>query len=266
MEEWVETKDATMTLQREMVPLEPQAVHIHLLRVKEIFSSPSTLLSEEELSRMSQFSLESRRQEYAWSRLLLRQLSAFYLKIDSREIRFDFQEGGKPILEKTRLRFNLSHTQGLIACSFAWREVGIDVEKTDLSPEAFRRGKLLAERYFSPREVEFLRSQPLQSQGLLFFQLFTMKEATIKARGQGLGFSLSRFTVPLPPRERAYLGGWEHFARTFEDDGYCLAQVTKNTNDALCEYQIYDWDPESLISFLNPRDPARDRILIPGVF
>ncbi len=252
-----------MTLERETAPLEPQAVHIHLFRIKETVLDRPSFLSEDEQSRMGDFGLESRRREYLWSRLLLRQLAAFYLKSDPHRIRFGFQEGGKPVLEKTRLRFNLSHTQGLIACSFSWCEVGIDVEKVDLSPEAFQRGRRLAERYFSPREIDFLRSQPLESQGPLFFQLFTMKEAMVKALGQGLCFSLSGFTVPLPPPERASSGGWEYFTRTLEGGVYCLAQVTKNKNDAPGQYQIYDWDPESLISFSNSRSHDRARDLSP---
>jgi 4'-phosphopantetheinyl transferase len=239
-----------MTPKPQMASLGPKEVHIHLLRTKEAFAGLSVLLPAEDQAQISRFGLESRRREFLWSRLLLRRLAAFYLKNPPSELQFGFRGGGKPILEKSRLRFNLSHTQGLVACCFSWREVGLDIERIDLTPSAVRRGALLAERYFSREEVDFIRAQPPESQGSVYFQLFTMKEATVKALGRGLGLSFKRFSVPLPLLEISRSGPWEYFIPTLEKAGYCLAQVTKNTQNTPCRYQIYDWDQESFIPLL----------------
>jgi hypothetical protein len=93
------------------------------------------------------------------------------------------------------LRFNISHTDGLIACAVTiGREVGVDVET--------RRPSLLhdvAGRHFAPREVSDLRSLPELEQDRVFFDYWTLKEAYIKARGFGLALPLGDFAFKLNP-------------------------------------------------------------------
>jgi phosphopantetheinyl transferase len=239
---WVETKDKSMTFKRETTFLGPDAVHIHLLRIKEIFPGLLAFLSEEDQARIRGFSLEARRQEYLWSRLLIRELAGFYLKKDPDNLRFGLRKGGKPILEGSRLRFNLSHTQELIACSFSWHEVGIDIEKIDLSLGALQRGRRLAERYFSGQEKDFLRAQPLETQGLAYFQIFTMKEAYVKASGHGLRLPFNLFSIPLIFGRSCQSGRWSWLSQIVGSAQYSLAQVTDNPRRRPLEHKIYEWD------------------------
>jgi 4'-phosphopantetheinyl transferase len=230
------------TFKRETAFLGPDAVHIHLLRISEIFPGLLAFLSEEDQARIRGFSLEARRQEYLWSRLLLRQLAAFYLKKDPGKLRFGLRKGGKPILEGSRLRFNLSHSQGLIACSFSRHEVGVDIEKIDLSPEALQRGRRLAERYFSKQENDFLRAQPLKTRGLAYFQIFTMKEAYVKASGHGLSLPFNLFSIPLIFGRSCQSGRWSWLSQIVGSGQYSVAQVTDNPRRLPLEYKIYEWD------------------------
>ncbi|MGH9333944.1 MAG: 4'-phosphopantetheinyl transferase family protein, partial [Vicinamibacteria bacterium] len=92
------------------------------------------------------------------------------------------------------LRFNLSHTSGLIVCLVArGRQVGVDVE------DRSRGGELLdvADRFFSPFEVQALRALPEEDQIDRFFFYWTLKESYIKARGLGLAIPLSQFSFDL---------------------------------------------------------------------
>jgi 4'-phosphopantetheinyl transferase len=88
------------------------------------------------------------------------------------------------------LRFNLSHTAGLVACAVALdRDVGVDVEH--LWPPTFDIG--LARHHFAPAEVAGLEALPPEARRARFFALWTLKEAYIKARGLGLALPLERF-------------------------------------------------------------------------
>ena len=93
------------------------------------------------------------------------------------------------------LRFNLSHTDGLVVCLVAVeREIGVDVEHT---ARAGSVGIEIAERFSSPSEVAELRSLPFADQRSRFFDYWTLKEAYIKARGLGLHLPLDQFSFHL---------------------------------------------------------------------
>jgi 4'-phosphopantetheinyl transferase len=118
-----------------------------------------------------------------------------YADVPPEAWRFVTNEYGRPEIDAPVgarwLKFNLSHTGGLIGLIVAReREVGVDVEDRD------RRGRLLAvaDRYFSPAEVEALRALPENEQLDRFFLYWTLKESYIKARGKGLAIPLSQFS------------------------------------------------------------------------
>jgi 4'-phosphopantetheinyl transferase len=93
------------------------------------------------------------------------------------------------------LRFNISHTEGLIACAVTiGREVGVDVEHIGR-----RLTHDIAGRFFAPREVNDLKALPDDQQHKVFFDYWTLKEAYIKARGFGLALPLGDFAFKLSP-------------------------------------------------------------------
>ena len=103
---------------------------------------------------------------------------------------------GRPYLalrppETPDLRFNLSHTPGLVACAVTiGREVGLDVEHIGRSLVHDN----IPERFFSAREVADLRARPAAEQRVVFFDYWTLKESYIKARGLGLALPLGQFS------------------------------------------------------------------------
>jgi 4'-phosphopantetheinyl transferase len=109
------------------------------------------------------------------------------------------------------LRFNLSHKPGRITCLIGCdREVGVDVE--DLS--ASRKHLLnIADRFFSPSEAATLQKLPVGQQLNRFFELWTLKESYIKARGRGLSLGLSKFSFTVTADTATV-----RFDPDFEDD------------------------------------------------
>ena len=93
------------------------------------------------------------------------------------------------------LRFNLSHTDGLIICGVVLKQdIGVDVEDTE------RKGAPLeiADRFFSAQEVHDLNQVPDSEKRKRFFNYWTLKESYIKARGMGLSLPLEQFTFHIP--------------------------------------------------------------------
>ena len=165
--------------------IQADEVHIHLLRLEGEALPGEDLyqfLSPEEAKHCGQ------RAEHAWGRLFLKKLAAFYLETGMGSLHFGSNPWGKPFLKESPCHFNLSHTQGLVACSFARQEIGIDVEKVDF--EGRRSWPLLARRFFSPKEQDYLSSRPPESRPMEFLKIFTRKEAYGKALGRAWSASL----------------------------------------------------------------------------
>jgi 4'-phosphopantetheinyl transferase len=156
------------------------------------------LLDAEERERAARFKFPVPRNQFVISRALLRQALGCYRRVDARAIRFRTTGNGKPELAESPdlrlddLRFNLSHTAGTTLFAVArHRQVGVDVERIRPDTDALE----LAERFFSPPEVQWLRSQPVAQRVPSFFTCWTAKEAYIKAQGEGLSLPLSSFGV-----------------------------------------------------------------------
>lgn len=157
-----------------------------------------SLLTEDERKKCARFRFEKDRLTCLVTRALVRTVLSRYADVAPERWRFIENAYGRPEVsepEKERgLRFNLSHTNGLVVCLVARdREVGVDVEDRE------RHGDLLevADRFFSPYEVDALRALPEGEQLERFFSYWTLKESYIKARGMGLSLPLSQFSFLL---------------------------------------------------------------------
>lgn len=140
--------------------------------------------------------------ERAQGRAPLLEILAHYLGGSADEVRLVAGEHGRPRLADapvTRLDFNWSHCLGHAAVALArGRSPGIDIEPLDERANALR----LAQRYFHPAETAALAALPAQERTRAFLELWTAKEAVLKALGRGLAFGLHRLQVSLRPAPR----------------------------------------------------------------
>jgi len=149
------------------------------------------LLGAEELARWRRLATWRGRREYLLTRELVRTTLSRYAAVDPRAWRFRVGAKGRPEIADPppapALRFNVSHTPGLIVCAVAReREIGVDVE-------AWKRpcaSVALAERFFSSSEAAAIRGGAAERRAGLFVRLWTLKEAYVKARGLGLAAGL----------------------------------------------------------------------------
>ena len=125
--------------------------------------------------------------EFIVTRALLRMLIGHYTGLLPNEIRFCHGPNGKPSVQEDpssrMVKFSLSHSAGMLACAFAaMREIGIDLEGLRPVPIAEK----FARRFFDNDDQLFIArlGEPLRSQ--VFYEIWTRKEAQLKAMGQGV--------------------------------------------------------------------------------
>lgn len=155
------------------------------------------LLDRGELARHEAFLVDGARRRFLLSRGAIRLLLADRLGCSPAQLAFAGSKNGKPyaVLDGTQvpISFNLSHSGnfGLIALSPS-RSVGIDVEE--------RRDRIdldgVARQVFAATERDALARLDRVEKRDLFFRLWTLKEALIKAKGTGFHYDPSRFAVP----------------------------------------------------------------------
>jgi 4'-phosphopantetheinyl transferase len=154
-----------------------------------------SLVPADEATRSDRFFHRADRIRFLLARALARAALSRWAPLPPLSWAFRFNEHGRPELANRPagvpdLRFNISHTDGLVACAVTvGREVGVDVEYIGRRLEY-----AVPERFFSPKEVSDLRSLPVTEQPHAFFDYWTLKEAYIKARGLGLALPLRHFT------------------------------------------------------------------------
>jgi 4'-phosphopantetheinyl transferase len=153
-------------------------------------------LSVEERERHDRFVFARDRRDFAVAHALLRRSLSAQGNRAPHEWTFATGARGKPTLaledgSRTPLVFNLAHTDGLVACAVS-RDVdlGIDVEAIDRRLNA----KELATRFFAPAEAAALEQCPDAESHTRFVEIWTLKEAFVKALGEGLSCPLDAFT------------------------------------------------------------------------
>ena len=155
------------------------------------------LLDDEEKARWHRFVVEGPRRRFALCRAALRINLSERLGCSDRRLAFGYLEHGKPIAKvdgaPAPIGFNVSHSgrHGLIALA-GHDGIGVDVEERD--PRHALDG--IGSRVYGPTERHLLTAATGAQKVHLFFRLWSMKEALIKALGTGFSLSPSRFEVP----------------------------------------------------------------------
>ena len=164
------------------------------------------LLTPEERTQHQRFIPPLKRHEYLATRVLVKTVLGRTLGIAREEVRFTTNQWGRPELLRPlpnplprgeretvsqSLRFNITHTEGLIALLLSDEyELGIDTERLARAPRLLA----LAPNVFAPSELSDLAALPSDQQAHRALTLWTLKESYIKARGLGLYLPLDSFS------------------------------------------------------------------------
>jgi 4'-phosphopantetheinyl transferase len=151
-------------------------------------------LSDSEKSKAERFKRETDYSCYVTVHALLRVELSKHLKTKARSIKIGESECGKPFIPGEDLPFSLSRTKNLFAFVVGKSNqfLGIDIEQ--IKPEIDFAS--IAYNYFSVREQQMVLSQSnITDQKRIFFEIWTRKEALLKAIGIGLNTDLNKVQV-----------------------------------------------------------------------
>lgn len=155
------------------------------------------LLSVDERTRYQRFRCVQAAHQYLVAHGMLRSLLSRYADVKPADWQFVYGDHGRPEIANhlpVRLRFNLTHTDGLIACAVSQdRTCGIDAERC----VARRHFPGIARRMFSDNECRALERTQGRARLEGFYSGWTLREAYVKARGIGISFPTRKldFTV-----------------------------------------------------------------------
>ncbi|MBU4010202.1 MAG: 4'-phosphopantetheinyl transferase superfamily protein, partial [Proteobacteria bacterium] len=163
-----------------------------------LLSAYENYLSISEKQKMQRFHFHKHRHQFLITRALVRTTLSRYFDINPELWRFSNNEYEKPEVVFTGrmppIRFNISHTDGLVACAVALEEdIGVDVEDTTKQNISVD----IADKYFSLQEASDLYSVPEAERKQRFFTYWTLKESFVKAVGKGLSIPLDEFSFHL---------------------------------------------------------------------
>ncbi|MEH6551785.1 MAG: 4'-phosphopantetheinyl transferase superfamily protein [Pseudomonadales bacterium] len=185
-----------------LVRLSPHEVHIWMADVQQVparmMESYLQLMDQPERDRNTRYKTKDLRNLDCITRALLRSTLSSYIAKDPADWVFNVGPFGKPAIvgSAPELFFNLSHTSRYVVCAVSTLPgIGIDIENSARQVQVLQ----LAKRFFSAQEYRDLSNLPEEEQRERFFDLWTLKESYIKARGEGISLGLDKFSFELQP-------------------------------------------------------------------
>lgn len=135
-------------------------------------------LTKEEIIKSKDYKSEIAKINYLVSKAILNLALKGLLEKEIDDLTVKRDKNNKPYVESTLgLKFNISHTEGLILLAFFKREVGVDIEKINYKFEF----KDILENCFTRDEIINIDNNIIS-----FYRYWTAKEAYLKCDGIGL--------------------------------------------------------------------------------
>lgn len=157
----------------------------------------ATTLSEDEQARANRYVFDVHRARFTTGRGMLRRILSRYMDTAPEQLGFSYGPQGKPEIAApagSAINFNVAHSEDeLLIGVTRGRMIGVDVEHIRPMPDMLA----LAARFYAPSERDLLMSLAPDQQAVVFFALWTCKEALLKACGKGISDSLSQVEVSL---------------------------------------------------------------------
>ncbi len=161
----------------------------------------TALLQAEELRRAQRYHRTVDYYRFLLGRAALRLVLGAYTGLPPASLHFELGATKKPLLrEAPALHYNVSHAGDWVVLAVARSEVGIDVERLD---PLFAFQDVL-DHSCSPAEKVFVERSGLPHQA--FYELWTRKEAFVKATGRGIDAAFSQMPALVGQHQVAGFG------------------------------------------------------------
>lgn len=157
-------------------------------------------LSDDEKQRAAAFRFDKHRNRFIAGRGRIREILADRTGCTPADIVFRLNPYGKPSIREPDhamyLRFNASSSETLGAIALSNHDaIGFDIEK--VKPGKLVDYDLIVEHQFTAEEYDWYAEHTERFRSRAFFQLWTCKEAYLKAVGTGLSGELKSFSIDL---------------------------------------------------------------------
>lgn len=216
-----------------------EEVEIWILNVASMsrsdFKKCNSVLSLREKTKMSKLRFGEDREAYCAAHGLCRMALSYRCGMRPPESwQFQVSRLGRPeiatIDSEFKLRFNISHTRGMVACVVtSGLDCGVDVEKVS----RFTGIGGLAETVLTDSEFKIFSNACEHQRSLIFSRLWTLKESYVKATGDGLNTPLMKVGFDLMgaiPRLMSSNGSW-FFSQRVLCEGYVVSAATKSLTE-----------------------------------
>jgi len=197
----------------------------------ELAARARALLEVPELEQLLRLRPPGARRDYLAAHALGRTMLAERAGCAPRDVRLRSTSMRKPMLvapwDARRLRFSLSHADGIAMCAIAedW-DIGVDVESArSLGRDPLETAAVIC----TPSERRALRALPRAERSREFLSVWTCKEAIAKATGLGLTCPLSRVRLISSPGAPGRARLWPPTPRGARDsrDGHRVGRTVK---------------------------------------
>ena len=175
-------------------------LNVNSPRCDRILESYESVLDDTELQRRNRFTVKEHRRRFSLTRILCRcVLSYYHANVVPGHWRFSTNSFGKPGIANgiaNPVRFNLSHSGDYIVMAVTSdAKVGVDIEQIKLNARRLN----IADNFFSEPEKIWIFEATDEAKIMRFYQLWTLKEAFMKALGVGLAIPLDSFAIIMMP-------------------------------------------------------------------
>lgn len=184
----------------------PQDVPLHIAcgaPALAALAGGASVLDTGEQAQAARLRFDADGQSYRAAHVLLRRALSQAVPLAPEQWRFVRDTRGRPEIDvgacpaARGLRFNLAHTRGLVCCALTREQpIGVDAECRRRLCDA----RAIAERFFAPAEAAAVAAAGAPGsagEASAFLDLWTLKEAYVKALGLGLSMGLDRFAFRL---------------------------------------------------------------------
>ncbi|QQE72795.1 4'-phosphopantetheinyl transferase superfamily protein [Brevibacillus composti] len=176
------------------------AVKVPAVMPQHIYDALIEQVSDEKRQKISRFRKQADACRTLLADVLARTVVSRTHQIAKEELDFQYDAYGKPSVKgRAHIHFNASHSGDWVVLAISPAPVGIDVEK--ITPQHVG----IAKRFFSPIEYEDFARQPVENRCAYFYDLWTLKEAYLKAVGKGLSIPLDSFAIRKQGHDHFYL-------------------------------------------------------------
>ena len=175
-----------------------QQIDLWYVRTQDVNDEPTlracaSLMLHDERVKHDAFVFDVHRHEYLVTRALARAVLGEHLERAPADLDFALNAHGRPELSPpSTTHFNLTNTTKLVVCAVvSHREVGVDAEPLDRAADILE----LSGSVFTSHERDLLGRLEIAARHRRAVELWTIKEAYIKARGLGMTLPVERFEV-----------------------------------------------------------------------